>query len=284
MDSSNSNSRRVRAVAVAAPSVACRRVLRSCAHVLRSIPSCCGVLGCDAAEPARGAAAAAEAGASTHARAWLGRTGTRRICGKICVSNINRRLQLTAHIRSTASACAPAHFASQRYVSMAHLLTREDARFFRIHALCGLYALLHFLYRLVMWLKHRSFLFSGTFATPLSLVPHALLAASALQFRLPAKRNPSAPMLNPEARRGKDTQSHDVNVIAHDEMSRKCGWWFIGFPQLVHSLPLAVEAADHRVQLPVHRGPFVDVVVPPHGRQMAAVPPWPRVPGHLSCS
>lgn len=83
---------------------------------------------------------------------------------------------------------------------MAHLLTHEDARFFRVHALCGLYCLLHFLYRLFLWLRYRSFLFDGSLTTPLSLAPHALLAFSALQFRLPLKRNPLAPMLNPEVR------------------------------------------------------------------------------------
>lgn len=80
-------------------------------------------------------------------------------------------------------------------------LTVHDA--FHLHAVCGLYVLLHACYRLGLWAMHqqRSFQFGPDVQSLASLAPHAVLSLTGLAFfPLPAKRNAASPLLWPEGR------------------------------------------------------------------------------------
>jgi hypothetical protein len=106
---------------------------------------------------------------------------------------------------------------------LAKLLSRHDP--LRLHAACGAAAALHAAFRAARWLRTGSARFDASWATPACLLPHALLALSSLRFPVPARRNPAAPMLWPEAR------AHAAIFSARSIALMLLGWAVLRAPQ-----------------------------------------------------
>lgn len=106
---------------------------------------------------------------------------------------------------------------------LAKLLSRHDPA--RLHATCGAAAAAHAAYRAARWLGTGSAGFDGSCATLCCLLPHAALALSSLRFPLPARRNPAAPMLWPEAR------AHALVFSARSLALMLLGWAVLRAPQ-----------------------------------------------------
>lgn len=106
---------------------------------------------------------------------------------------------------------------------LAKLLSRHDPA--RLHATCGATAAAHAAYRAARWFRTGSAGFDGSCTTLYCLMPHAALALTSLRFPLPARRNPAAPMLWPEAR------AHAVVFSARSLALMLLGWAVLRAPQ-----------------------------------------------------
>ena len=82
------------------------------------------------------------------------------------------------------------------------LNTREDARYFHIHKIFGIYVLFHFAYRFYNFLTYpnHDMQFKNDIFTYFNIAIHALLSGSSLIFHIPNNRVGKAPMIWTEFR------------------------------------------------------------------------------------
>jgi len=79
------------------------------------------------------------------------------------------------------------------------LFTKEDEKYNHIHKILGIVCLCHFLYRFILFIRYRSFMFIGG-RDMIWLSFHGLLSLTSLIFHISGVRNKVAPMIYPEFR------------------------------------------------------------------------------------
>lgn len=87
---------------------------------------------------------------------------------------------------------------SVNFKNLNKLFTQEDR--YNIHKILGFTSLIHFIYRIKLWIEYGNMNFDSTIFTPLSLTPHLLLSLSSLLIKIPTKRNTNLPLIYPEFR------------------------------------------------------------------------------------
>ena len=78
------------------------------------------------------------------------------------------------------------------------LNTKED--YFNGHKILGIYCMVHFIIRCILWIKTGNMQFDSSRYTFLSIIPHLHLSISSLIFKLPHNRNKLIPIMYPEFR------------------------------------------------------------------------------------
>ena len=87
-----------------------------------------------------------------------------------------------------------------RLARLKRLATHEDAAFFHVHKILGVFVLSHFAYRLCYETSNELGFADASYADLAAIVIHALLHVSSFQFALPLKRNFAYNTIWPEMR------------------------------------------------------------------------------------
>jgi len=112
--------------------------------------------------------------------------------------------------------------------------TREDR--FQIHKVLGVYVLLHYIYRhFRVFAGHPTAGFDGSWASFLTVVPHALLSSSSFIFHVPRERVADRPMIWQEFR------GHNVTFALRSALSFFL-MWFAAHAQAVGAGARVVQA------------------------------------------